>query len=226
MMDATEFKKLTNATDATVSMYNTWRDLLTHWNKKINLVASPTISNFWLRHALDSYQLTSFVPKQAQTILDMGSGAGFPGLAFAICAKQEQSGQHVTLVESNGKKCNFLRAVIRELGLQATVMQERAENIPPKPYDVISARAFAPLGELLAYSAPFWAKDTLAIFPKGARYEEEVAQAKKSYNFEVTAKPSQTSDEAQILLIADLAKLSESKQKTSSSNRSISGEIK
>jgi len=93
------------------------------------------------------------------------------------------------------------------MGLKASVIQERAENISPKSYDVISARAFAPLDELFAYSEPFWAKDTLAIFPKGARFEQEIAKAQKCYDFKYTAKPSQTSDEAKVLLIHGLVRL-------------------
>lgn len=204
MIDAAEFQRATNASDETISMYTTWRSLLTHWNRKINLVSPPTTSNFWLRHALDSYQLIQYVPRGVKTILDMGAGAGFPGLAFAIHAGQAQSGQHVTLIESNGKKCNFLRAVIRELSLPATVLQARAENVPPKPYDIITARAFAPLPKLLAYSAPFWGETTLGIYPKGERWEDEVEAAKADWSFTLDIKPSQTDENAKTLLVTDL----------------------
>ena len=204
MMDAAEFQQATNATEDTISMYNTWRNLLTHWNHKINLVSPSTISNFWLRHALDSHQLTTLAPSKTKTILDMGAGAGFPGLAFAINAKQKNNGQHITLVESNGKKCNFLRAVIRELGLPATAVQARAENMPPKPYDIITARAFAPLSKLLGYSEPFWGANTMGIYPKGERWQEEVEAAKAGWRFTLDTKPSQTDENAKILLVSRL----------------------
>ncbi len=137
----------------------------------------------------------------------MGAGAGFPGLAFAIHAAQEQNGQHVTLVESNGKKCNFLRAVIRELGLPATVLQVRAENTPPQSYDIITARAFAPLPKLLTYSAPFWSETTLGIFPKGERWQDEVDAAQTEWQFNLETKPSQTDENAKTLLVSGLEAL-------------------
>jgi 16S rRNA (guanine527-N7)-methyltransferase len=121
--------------------------LLTRWNIKINLVGQSTISNFWLRHALDSHQLIADLPADTKTIIDLGSGAGFPGIALAIHLR-DISGAKITMVESNGKKCNFLRTVIRELSLPATAVQGRAEEITPEPYDVVTARAFAPLPRL------------------------------------------------------------------------------
>ena len=207
MMDADEFKVVTDVSHETFEHYKEWSNLLSHWNRKINLVSSHTINNFWLRHALDSYQLTGYVPSGAKTILDMGAGAGFPGLAFAIHAAQEQNGQHVTLVESNGKKCNFLRAVIRELGLPASVMQARAENIRPQPYDIITARAFAPLPKLLTYSAPFWSETTIGIFPKGERWQDEVKAAQTYWCFKLESEPSQTDENAKTLLVRGLERV-------------------
>jgi len=207
MMDAAEFQRIAKVPQEVFDDYQEWSNLLTHWNKKINLVSASTVSNFWLRHALDSFQLTQFIPAQATTILDMGSGAGFPGLAFAIHAGQMQNGQHVTLVESNGKKCNFLRAVIRALDLPATVLQARAENMQPKPYDVITARAFAPLPKLLGYSTPFWTPNTLGIYPKGERWQDEVKAAQKQWRFTFEAKDSQTDEAAKILLVSGLKRV-------------------
>ena len=208
MMDGAEFKELAKVSEETFEHYNQWGNLLTHWNNKINLVSTATISNFWLRHALDSQQLCDLLPNGNLKILDMGSGAGFPGLAMAIALKtNERLTGHVTLVESNGKKCNFLRAVIRELDLPATVLQARAENIPLKPYNVITARAFAPLPKLLAYSAPFWSETTVGIYPKGERWQGEVKAAQLDWKFTFETKPSQTDEAAKILLVSGLEAL-------------------
>ena len=232
-IDAAEFQRITNVSRETFCLYEAWYNLLTHWNKTINLVSPNTVYNYWLRHALDSWQvfedqearseaigdhqgaLTRLAPardgeiphqvrddrigdenfdvpsaaRQGQVaaganaphprrrqladcrernkpqpfnILDLGSGAGFPGLAAAIHYRNIPNA-HVYLVEANGKKCNFLRAVIRELGLPATAIQARAENVPEilkdKHFNIISARAFAPLPKLLQYSAPYWSVD-------------------------------------------------------------------
>lgn len=211
-----------NVSRETFALYQQWLDLLTHWNKRINLVSPTTLHDFWLRHALDSWQLVKLLPKNTKTVLDMGAGAGFPGLALAIALKNKQDVpeangersdrpgiQNVTLVESNGKKCNFLRTAIRELALPATVHQERVENMPPEPYDIITARAFAPLPKLLDYSLPFWGKNTLALFPKGENWQNETKAADKSHIFDLTTIDSQTNEVAKILRITNLQRAEE-----------------
>ena len=169
-MNAEQFQRQTNVSRETLEMYQTWLNLLTHWNKRINLVAHSTLHDFWLRHALDSWQVVGLLPENTKPVLDMGAGAGFPGLAIAIALK-DRPDTKITLVESNGKKCNFLRTVIRELNLPAKAVQARVESLElPKEeqhFDVITARAFAPLPKLLKYSLPFWGKETVAILPKG-----------------------------------------------------------
>ncbi|PHR91622.1 MAG: 16S rRNA (guanine(527)-N(7))-methyltransferase RsmG [Robiginitomaculum sp.] len=217
---AEAFQRITNVSRETICDYQTWYNLLTHWNKKINLVSSNTIHNYWLRHVLDSHQLFNLAPfkneKLAQNWLDLGSGAGFPGLAIALSLKHGAAPEtvsetvNVTLVEATGKKCNFLRAVIRELGLPATVVQARVEDLPAKPCDIITARAFAPLPKLLEYSLPFWSVDksrpTIAIFPKGRGWKDEVDAAQNHWDFSYEAVDSQTDDEAKILIVSGLAR--------------------
>lgn len=187
----------------TLDLYQRWLHLLTRWNAKINLVAQSTLSNFWLRHALDSQQLIADLPVGAKTIIDLGAGAGFPGIALAI-HHRDTPGAKITMVESNGKKCNFLRTVIRELSLPAEAVQARAEQIAPKPYDVVTARAFAPLPKLLTYAQPFWQPDTLGIFPKGESWEAEIRQAEADWDFTTETRPSATDQQARILTVTDL----------------------
>jgi 16S rRNA (guanine527-N7)-methyltransferase len=191
--------------------FEKWQKLLNHWNNSINLVQKDTISQFWTRHALDSAQLFEHIPKEARRCLDLGAGAGFPGLALAIMGAGRE-GFHVDLVESNGKKISFLRTVIRELSLPANALKVRAEEMQAQAYDVISARAFAPLPSLLDYAAPFWAEHTLGIFPKGRNYQSELDAARESYNYDVSLHNSRSDDEARILVINSLSAHQSSKE--------------
>ncbi|MEE9271950.1 MAG: 16S rRNA (guanine(527)-N(7))-methyltransferase RsmG [Robiginitomaculum sp.] len=207
MIQAQEFQQITQVSPEVLALYNTWENMLTHWNKKINLVSPATISQYWQRHALDSHQLFNLAPKAAKNWLDMGSGGGFPGLSIAINLKTANAGGEVILVESVGKKCNFLRAVTRELNLPARIVQARIENLPEEfvhSYDVITARALAPLPKLLTYSAPFSDQDTIMIFPKGGHWEQELEAAQKYYRFTHNTISSQTEESAKILLVSNL----------------------
>ncbi len=161
------------------------------------------MDDFWGRHALDSWQLWPLVPEKTETLLDLGSGAGFPGIALAIGCKRAGQG-HVTLVESAGKKANFLRTVIRELDLPATVWADRAEKMPPQVFDFISARAFAPLPRLLTYAQPFWGEGTTALLLKGINAQTELTQAQESWKFDVVEFQSLSDPDGVILQISGL----------------------
>ena len=215
-----------------IEEFYAWKDLLEKWNARINLVSRAAMADYWGRHARDSWQLWPLVPENTRNILDLGSGAGFPGIALAIGCKyanqqmgqndqgvqDDQSGQgagahqaphmSVTLVESAGKKANFLKTVIRALDLPATVHAGRAEDLaaPEKagPYDLITARAFAPLPRLLGYAHPFWGPRTQALLLKGQSAAQELTEAQESWLFHVKEWPSHTDPEAAILLIKDL----------------------
>lgn len=201
---ASDFADEPNVSRETFEAFDRWQSLLLKWNRKINLVSSAAISDFWRRHALDSWQVTSFLRPTDETILDLGSGAGFPGIAHAIYLKTEGRTGEVTLVESAGKKANFLRTVIRELGLPAKVWADRAENLPPQVYDVISARAFAPLPQLLTYAQPFWGNDTQALLLKGEASAQELTEAEKSWTFISETSPSLSDESGQILTLTGL----------------------
>lgn len=189
----------------TLDHFTQWQALLNKWNRTINLVSPAALDGFWLRHALDSWQLAAHLPgNKGVDCLDLGSGAGFPGLAVAIACQQRGAGQ-VTLVESAGKKANFLRTVIRELGLPATVWADRAEKLPARPYDVITARAFAPLPRLLTYAQPFWGEGTKAILLKGQNAPEELTEAKKYWTFNVKMQQSRSDENSDILMIEGLS---------------------
>lgn len=144
-------------------------DLLRRWNKKINLVAPTTLKDAPQRHFSDSLQLIAHVPAGATRWIDLGSGGGFPGLVIAIDAATRMPDLSVTLVEADQRKSVFLRTVLRETGVQAKVISDRIENVPALPYDVVSARALAPLAQLLHLSEAFRGKDTTCLFLKGRK---------------------------------------------------------
>ena len=198
-----DFAQEPGVTQEVLTDFDQWHDILTRWNAKINLVSQSALGDFWFRHALDSWQLTAHIPDSAKTILDLGSGGGFPGLALAMHCKHRGMG-HVTLVESAGKKANFLRAVIRQLSLPASVEDARAENLEPKPYDIISARAFAPLPRLLEYAKPFWGESTKAVLLKGQSVNAEIYEAQEDWDLEFTLTPSQSDPEGSVLIVTNL----------------------
>jgi 16S rRNA (guanine527-N7)-methyltransferase len=145
--------------------------LLEKWQKSVNLVARKTLDIAWQRHILDSGQLVRYLPDGCKMILDVGSGAGFPGLVLSIM--QDAT---VHLVESDHKKTVFLQMVIRELDLTAIVHNERIESLPALAPDVITARAFAPLGKAIGLMASHMAPHTVLLLLKGRNVEEELTE--------------------------------------------------
>ena len=208
-MTPSDIQNHISQTPGALDDFRQWRELLIKWNSRINLVSDAAMNDFWTRHALDSWQLWPHIPTSARTLIDLGSGAGFPGLAMAIGCKSRGEGT-MTLVESAGKKANFLRTVIRELNLPATVWADRAEKLPTHhssqaPYDVVTARAFAPLPRLLTYAQPFWGEGTIGLFLKGQSADEELTQARESWTFHVEKIDSQTDPAGVILKIEGLS---------------------
>jgi len=172
------------------------------WQPKINLIAPSTLGSIWDRHIEDSLQLVPLAP-DARRWLDLGSGGGFPGLVVAA-AFAEQKNVRVDLVESNGKKCGFLRETVRLAGLRADVHHMRIEEFARRnndAFDVISARALAPLPRLIELAHPFLAPGTIALFPKGQDVETELAEARQAWNLEVDLIQSQTEPGAAILRV-------------------------
>lgn len=178
--------------------------LVTRWNPAINLVSKGSLANLWDRHILDSVQLFDLRPERAAHWVDMGSGAGFPGLVVAILAKDAHLQMQVTLVEADSRKATFLREAGRTLGLTVTVLNDRIEALSGLDADVVSARALAPLTDLLAFAAVHLRKGGLAIFPKGARYADEVATAKDLWTFDCETHQSQTEPDAAVLTIRNI----------------------
>lgn len=209
---AEAFAGETGVSRETLSRFETWRRLLEETNAHTNLVGRSTVADFWYRHALDSWQVFELGERLrpgASRWADLGSGAGFPGLAVAFGLMERAAAKpSVHLVDSVTKKAMFLRAVAQETGAPVTVYPERAESLhPPPEVEIVTARAMAPLGKLLGYVHPFVEKGALALLPKGGRHQEELTEARKSWTFDVEVIPSRTSPDAAILAIEGLTRV-------------------
>ena len=178
--------------------------LLLKWNPRINLVSESTLKDAWTRHFEDSIQITRIMDQPPKLWLDIGSGGGFPGLVVAIVLHEVSPTTDVILMEADQRKCVFLRTVIRETGLQSKVVSARIEKAPPMSADVISARALGSLDQLLGFADRHGHQGTKSLFPKGASWQQEVAEAKKAWSFKHSVHKSQTNPEAVILEIEEI----------------------
>lgn len=179
-------------------------DLVKKWNPAVNLVAKSTVTDLWQRHVLDSAQIYAFCPQDARSWLDLGSGAGFPGLVVTILADHDRPELAVTLVESDRRKAVFLSEAARTLNLRAKVICDRVELIPPQSSDVVSARALASLTVLCGYSERHLKPDGLGLFPKGASAADEIAEARRHWQFGVESHGSRTDTSASILALKEV----------------------
>lgn len=175
--------------------------LLEKWTKKINLVSPASVRNIWSRHIADSAQLFDLAGRTTGRWVDLGSGGGLPGAVIAILAAEKAPAFDVLCVESDQRKAVFLGIVSRETGVSFDVRAERVENLPPLDADVLSARALAPLDTLLSMSSRHLAGDGVALFPKGARHEDERLEAEKNWRFDCQAITSCTDPAAVIFRI-------------------------
>jgi 16S rRNA (guanine527-N7)-methyltransferase len=196
-----------------VSRETLWRleayvALLTHWNRRINLIGPATIETIWSRHIADSAQLFDLAPTSARSWVDLGSGAGLPGLPVAALAAEKAPRLHIALVESDTRKTAFLAAAAREMGLAVTIESRRLESLPPRPYDVVSARALAPLERLCAlahrFSGQGRGQSAVFFFPKGARLDSELTAARARWHIRAERIASRTNPEATVLKILEL----------------------
>ncbi len=191
----------------TIARLSAYHDLLTKWNPRINLVSRSTLDQIWSRHFRDSAQLAQLMPKEFVSLADFGSGGGFPGLVLAIIFSETRPGVQVTLVDADQRKCTFLQTVLRNTGVSARVLNARIEDLDPLGADVVTARALAPLTQLLAHAERHLRSNGHAFFLKGARFRTEVEEALATWRFSGEEIPSQTSDEAVVLKIGELARV-------------------
>ena len=180
-------------------------ELLEKWNKRINLVSRNTIPQLWERHILDSLQLWPLLPQGTHAV-DFGTGGGFPGLILAIANHREPKIDHFSFLESDRRKSAFLIAMIAEFHLNAKAVPKRIEEAPPQAADVVTARALAPLSDLLGFCDRHLLPNGKALFLKGATAQQEIADATPHWRFSLTPHTSKTDENATILEVGELSR--------------------
>ena len=188
----------------TVARLDRFAALLLDWHGRMNLIAASTVPTLWTRHIADSLQLLAIAP-QARKWADLGSGGGFPGLPIA-CALAEQNSAEVHLIESNKKKAAFLQEAVRVTGAPAVVHAERVADFAQASrgeLDAVTARALAPLPELLSIAYPLLKRGVLGLFPKGQDVEAELTQATKCWTIQASLVPSRTDPKSRVVVIRE-----------------------
>jgi 16S rRNA (guanine527-N7)-methyltransferase len=207
MFTADAFQRALSVSRETRERLETHLKVLESWSKRINLVGPTELQHYWKRHALDSAQLVQLEP-HAKRWVDFGSGAGFPGLVVA-CMLAETPGAQVDLVEISAKRVAFLREAIRATGAPARVLDVRAEETAQlqEPWEVVTARAFAPLPRIIASAKPILDRGAKGLFLKGADYRAELAAAAhEGWRLKVSAIESLSDREGRILRIEGVAR--------------------
>jgi 16S rRNA (guanine527-N7)-methyltransferase len=185
----------------TLGALETYAGLLRKWQRAINLVSGSTLNDLWRRHFMDAAQLMPLLPEDDGQVVDLGAGAGFPGLVLALL-----SGRPTHLIESDQRKAAFLGEVARATGCAGRVQVHaaRIEALKPWATPVITARALADLGQLLDWAAPFKTADTICIFPKGAKAEEELTAVARVWTMTIERRRSVTDPTGLILRLSHL----------------------
>ncbi len=194
-----EFQRLSNVSRETCDRLAVYLALLSRWQKRINLVGGRSLEDGWRRHFLDSAQLWPHLPRGATSLVDLGSGAGFPGLVLGIMGVAE-----VHLIESDSRKCAFLREAARETGTAVTIHTARIEDLTPWPVDIVTARALAPLDRLLPMAYPFLDLGAEGLFLKGKGVFEELTAAEKSWMMTIATFSSQSDPDGVILHVKNV----------------------
>jgi 16S rRNA (guanine527-N7)-methyltransferase len=197
-LSAAEFQQATAVSRETLERLQTYLALLARWQKKINLVGPSTLADPWRRHVLDSAQLLPHIAA-GSTLVDLGSGAGFPGLVLAIMAQLD-----VHLVESDLRKTVFLQEAARLTGTVVEIHNQRIESLPALTADVITARALAPLPLLCKLAQPLCHAETVCLFLKGRSAQEELTETQKQTTLQATLIASQTDSEGVLIKVRNL----------------------
>ncbi len=222
--DPAAFAAATKVSRETLARLNLYESLLKVWQPRINLVANPTLIDVWHRHFYDSAQLLRLIPAEARALVDLGSGAGFPGLVLAILLDSQgwppavgqagDGGQNAgdarryVLVESDRRKCAFLREVARQTGTAVDILSTRIENpethVKVGKADVVTARALAPLDRLFDLAQPMFKAEAVGLFLKGRNAEAEIGAARARWEFSAELVPSVTAEDASVVVVREL----------------------
>ena len=198
-----EFLKAASVSRETLENLKLYAEMLRQWNAIHNLVSKGSLEDLWRRHFFDSAQLAPLIPATARSLVDLGSGAGFPGLVLAEIFRKRQEFRTV-LYEATEKKCRFLADVAARLDLDVDIRNARAEGATAEAFDIVTARALAPLPELLAYAQRFFGEDTIALFPKGQNLASELTNSHKSWKMITNKHPSMSDPTGIILEVREL----------------------
>ena len=196
----------TNVSRETLDRLEAYVALIEKWNPKINLVSQSSLPYIWDRHIWDSAQIFD-IDVEGSIWADFGSCGGLPGIVLAIFAKELRPEMQFHLVESDQRKCAFLRNAVREIGLNVKVYAERIEVLDPIVADIISARALTDLNGLLEFVDRHSAVDGVAILPKGETWAKEISQAQENWSFEYEEITSNTNSNAAIIVIKEFARV-------------------
>lgn len=212
--DSAGFAAATQVSRETLARLNLYESALRAWQPRINLVANATLAEVWQRHFFDSAQLARLLPEGGGTLVDLGSGGGFPGLVLAIVLADQAGAPgtgpkwRVVLVESDGRKAAFLRDVARQTGTTVEILSTRIESSETQAKlgraDVVTARALAPLNRLLALAFPHFGAGTVGLFLKGQNAQAEVEAARGEWVFDASLVPSLTAADASIVVVRAL----------------------
>ncbi len=170
-----------------------------NYNKNTNIIGKSTLENFWNRHVLDCLQLTKHINNKKLKILDLGTGAGLPGLLMSIVGYQK-----VLMIDSVKKKTDFVTKIIKDLSLSAKIHNKRIENPPITQHDVVVSRALAPLIRLLTYARMYSNKNTTSLFLKGRNVNNEINIAMKKFSFDFKKIKSLSSEDGCVLKIKNI----------------------
>jgi len=205
-MQLEDFREKTGISEEQLQQFQTYHKALFKWQKAINLVSNTTLQSAWERHFWDSAQIAQHIPAQTQTIVDLGSGAGFPGMVLALLFPEKD----IHMIESDERKCQFLKNVSRETNRAVSIHDDRIENIIQNlAPDIITARAFSSLQNIITMTASVWQKNPglKMVLLKGQKFEQEIAEARRLYMFDYIAHDSATHDEGCILTISNIKDL-------------------
>jgi 16S rRNA (guanine527-N7)-methyltransferase len=200
-LDAQGFADLVPVSRETLARLEAYAALLVSWSARINLIGRDTIADLWRRHILDSAQLQPFIPADARSLIDLGSGAGLPGLVLAILGVPG-----VELVEADSRKSAFLREATRITETTVTLRPCRIQALSPHPVDVITARALAPLDRLLGLAEPFLAPTSECLLLKGERVEDELTLARRHWRMTASLHQSRSDPRGVVLRLQQVAR--------------------
>ncbi|HEY1505936.1 MAG TPA: 16S rRNA (guanine(527)-N(7))-methyltransferase RsmG [Stellaceae bacterium] len=195
------FARVSGVSRETLDKLTAYVELLSQWNRRINLISANTMGDVWRRHILDCAQLTKHLPRQTRVVVDLGAGAGLPGLVLAAMGVPE-----IHLIESDLRKSAFLREAARIMDVPVALHPERIEKTAAFPADAVVARACASIDQLIDFSVKFISSRTVCLFLKGEAADAELATARASWNLTVETVPSLSDPSGAILKLSAISR--------------------